>query len=575
MCSAGRVHVGALLRALVLLQTFLFLHAQPDNPEIEHIRQLVAPFGYPLQVHTVQTEDGFLLTLLRMPNGKAAAWTGPAQQPAAATDGGADSPRPVVLLQHGLLDSAAGYLVNGPERSLAFILADEGYDVWLGNVRGNSLSRAHVSLAPEDAAFWMWSYDEMAAYDMPAMVRYILRASGAASLRYVGHSQGTTVLLAALAGPMAGQAAAEPPLAEVAQATQATQATRTGGGCVEAEQARVALVLAADAGHTGRAHLAEQGSAVEQSAADEAEKLGRPGAGDMDDAAHTSTDSSSRRSLRAVRSRGQVAGARPGRVTMVTKQHRSSSAAASEVVTESAVASGTSLRTRPRPRAAALAPELIERAALLAPVAVAKHISSVPLLALAAMGTDDMFSLLGLHEFLPSQQLVAALEGALCAVQPALCVSFLAALCGYNPDNINSTRLPLYLSYTPAGTSVQNMAHWAQAVRSRAPNSMSYFDYGTNCASRTGHCNQLEYGRFSPPRYNLTAITTPLALFSGTKDRLSDPLDMEYLMESLAPGVVRAARVLPAYEHLDFIWGIDARDALYDDVLRFLAGDDP
>ena len=74
-----------------------------------------------------------------------------------------------------------------------------------------------------------------------------------------------------------------------------------------------------------------------------------------------------------------------------------------------------------------------------------------------------MFSLLGLHEFLPSQQLVAALEGALCAVQPALCVSFLAALCGYNPDNINSTRLPLYLSYTPAGTSVQNMAHWAQA----------------------------------------------------------------------------------------------------------------
>jgi gastric triacylglycerol lipase len=41
-----------------------------------------------------------------------------------------------------------------------------------------------------------------------------------------------------------------------------------------------------------------------------------------------------------------------------------------------------------------------------------------------------MFSLLGLHEFLPSQEVVAALEGALCAAQPALCVSFLAALCG-------------------------------------------------------------------------------------------------------------------------------------------------
>lgn len=46
---------------------------------------------------------------------------------------------------------------------------------------------------------------------------------------------------------------------------------------------------------------------------------------------------------------------------------------------------------------------------------------------------------------------------------------------------------------------------------------MSYFDYGTNCATSDvpGRCNQLQYGSPYPPLYNLTAITTPFAIYSG------------------------------------------------------------
>nr|CAD7576180.1 unnamed protein product [Timema californicum] len=36
----------------------------------------------------------------------------------------------------------------------AYLLADRGFDVWLGNARGNTYSRRHVRLSPKDPQFW-------------------------------------------------------------------------------------------------------------------------------------------------------------------------------------------------------------------------------------------------------------------------------------------------------------------------------------------------------------------------------------------------------------------------------------
>lgn len=74
-----------------------------------------------------------------------------------------------------------------------------GYDVWFGNSRGNTFAKNHTTLSVSDVEFWRFSFDQMAAYDIPASVDYVLKVNGASSLIYVGHSQGTTIGLAAMA----------------------------------------------------------------------------------------------------------------------------------------------------------------------------------------------------------------------------------------------------------------------------------------------------------------------------------------------------------------------------------------
>ena len=65
---------------------------------------------------------------------------------------------PVVFMQHGLFGSGENFVSNA-DLSPAYILANAGYDVWLGNSRGSKYSRKHAYLNPnEDAKFWQFSW---------------------------------------------------------------------------------------------------------------------------------------------------------------------------------------------------------------------------------------------------------------------------------------------------------------------------------------------------------------------------------------------------------------------------------
>ncbi|XP_065172915.1 lipase 1-like isoform X1 [Atheta coriaria] len=125
----------------------------------------------------IETKDGYLLTMHRIPYPKNANYLrGEKRQP--------------VLLIHGMLGCSGHFLLQG-DNSLAYMLAEAGYDVWLGNVRGVVYSREHKTLNyAKDTEYWQFSMHEMGIYDLPAMIDYILGVTNSENLHYIGYSQG-------------------------------------------------------------------------------------------------------------------------------------------------------------------------------------------------------------------------------------------------------------------------------------------------------------------------------------------------------------------------------------------------
>ncbi|KZC09174.1 Lipase 3, partial [Dufourea novaeangliae] len=157
-------------------------HSINSNSSISHSVQVqrAESLGYFAETHEVVTEDGYILQMHRI--------MGSRKSPRADN-------KPAVLVVHGLLDCSAGWVVAIPEKSLGYILADWGYDVWLASIRGTRYSRNHKWLTTKDSRYWMFSWHEIGFYDLPAMIDGILNVTKQKKILYIGFSQGGTSFL--------------------------------------------------------------------------------------------------------------------------------------------------------------------------------------------------------------------------------------------------------------------------------------------------------------------------------------------------------------------------------------------
>ncbi|CDQ61575.1 unnamed protein product [Oncorhynchus mykiss] len=375
------------------------------DPEVNmNISEIIRHWGYPAEEHDVVTEDLYILSVNRIPHGLK----------------DSKDPKPAVFLQHGLLAAGSNWVTNLPNTSLAYLLADAGYDVWIGNSRGSTWSRRHLTLSPDHDEFWQFSYDEMAKKDLPAVVNHILKTTGQETIYYVGHSQGTTIAFVAFSSM----------------------------------------------------------------------------------------------------------------------------------------------------------PELASKIKMffgLAPVATVAFTAS-PITKLSSFPDFLIWDLFGKRDFMPQSSLIKWFATKFCSKEPhsELCGNIFFVLCGFDELNLNMTRTPVYISHCPAGTSVQNMIHWSQAVH---VGKLMAYDYGR--AGNMAHYNQARPAQSSlstPPLYNIRDMKVPTALWSGGHDTLADPKDVAVLLTQVSNLVYH--RHIEHWEHLDFIWGLDAPQEMYREIIKLMSQQD-
>jgi len=121
--------------------------------------------------------------------------------------------------------------------------------------------------------------------------------------------------------------------------------------------------------------------------------------------------------------------------------------------------------------------------------------------------------------------------------------------------------MSVYWSHFPAGTSAKEIAHYAQMVRTGKD---VMYDYGSSG-------NMEHYNQTTPPIYNISLIpkTIPIALFSGTQDRLADPIDVKSLTQALGNKVVYN-NIQDSFTHMDFTWGLLSQSTIYPKVVGLI-----
>uniref|UniRef100_G1RNF1 Lipase family member J n=1 Tax=Nomascus leucogenys TaxID=61853 RepID=G1RNF1_NOMLE len=350
--------------------------------------QIISYWGYADEEYDIVTKDGYILGLYRIPYGRIDNNKNLAQ-------------RVVVYLQHGLLTSASSWISNLPNNSLGFILADAGYDVWMGNSRGNTWSRKHLYLEMNSKEFWAFSFDKMAKYDLPASIDFTVKQTRQEEIFY-----GTTIGM---------------------------------------------------------------------------------------------------------------------------------------------------------PRKIIIA-ERIKIFFALTPVFSTKCLKSPLIRMTYKWKSIVMVCSTFIFYFLPKTSFKKFVGSKLCPLQifDKICLNILFMMFGYDPKNLNMSRLDVYFSHNPAGTSVQNMLHWSQLLNSTH---LKAYDWGSP------DLNLVHYNQMSP-LYNVTNMNVATAIWNDESDLLADPEDVNILQSEITNHIYY--KTISYYNYIDFLFGLDVYDQVYHEIIDII-----
>lgn len=143
----------------------------------DDVLDMIKNSGYKGLSYEIETDDGYIVKIHRiLPSHKIIRRNVTERDP--------------ILLMHGLSATSADFVMTGASKALAYMLSNNGYDVFMGNVRGSKHSMKHKNFSIESQDFWNFSFHEIGIYDISAMIDFVLSETKKEKIFYVGHSQG-------------------------------------------------------------------------------------------------------------------------------------------------------------------------------------------------------------------------------------------------------------------------------------------------------------------------------------------------------------------------------------------------
>ena len=136
--------------------------------------------------------------------------------------------------------------------------------------------------------------------------------------------------------------------------------------------------------------------------------------------------------------------------------------------------------------------------------------------------------------------------------------SSLHIICGFDSAQLDNKMMEKIVQHTPAGTSTNTVIHYAQGIQS---GNFSHFDFGKDG-------NIEAYGQDFPPEFFIEAVNVPVASYWSQHDWLAQPSDVLRYLSKLPNNFATYEVPFQPWDHLDYLWGMDAKIILYPEVLK-------